>query len=292
MTRAHALAVRPAEREANAVAAAVADDRPVPAIAARTAGTLQRATAPNEPQIPVSPSRTQTAATPPRPETCPPPPELACATPASPPPTRTATIVFPHDSAALDATQRATIDATAAAWHTASGSPVVPIDGFASAEGTCAYDWSLSCRRAIAVATELLAPSDHSPGVPAASVELFADGESDAFGPALADNRVATISLPVPPPPPPPPAPPSCVLPSFVGTGGTWASGTDFTHFDFPSISLRSEAVLLAWASAHRGRPSGCCSTRGSRTRSPETQTMWKVSHSAWPIVRARSSPE
>ncbi|HEY4281155.1 MAG TPA: hypothetical protein VGM91_23275 [Conexibacter sp.] len=41
----------------------------------------------------------------------------------------------------------------------------------------------------------------------------------------------------------------------MVGRAGSWASGSDFTHFDFPRISLRSEGVLFAWALAHPGSP-------------------------------------
>jgi outer membrane protein OmpA-like peptidoglycan-associated protein len=187
-----------------------------------------------------------------KPEACPPPTSLSC-TPTSTTPTSVMkTLLFAHNSATLSTTQRKEMDLAAAHWRTAGGSMIVRIDGYASAEGPCEYNWELSCRRARAVSSALQTPSDGSPGVPSGSINPFGHGESNAFGPTLSPNRRATISLPTPPPPPPPPAP-TCLLPVFLGSGRGCASGTDFTHFDFPSISVLSQVKLAAWAAAHPG---------------------------------------
>jgi outer membrane protein OmpA-like peptidoglycan-associated protein len=187
----------------------------------------------------------------PAPETCPPPFDMLCAQATTSPGAVVTNVVFPQDSAALTSRQRADIDAAAASWHAAGGSVSVRVDGYASAEGPCTYNWNLSCRRAQAVVAELISPSDGSPGVPAGSIEFFAHGETNEFAKSLGPNRLATISVPVAPPPPAPP-PPACVLPVTLGIGRTGCgSGTDFTHFDFPSISLSSELKLAAWARAH-----------------------------------------
>jgi hypothetical protein len=177
---------------------------------------------------------------------------MECSPADSSPADLTNTIVFPVDSAKLNATQKAEVDAAAASWRAAGGSGTVRVDGYASAEGGCAYNWGLSCRRARAVADELQSPSDGSPGVPSASIELFSHGESDEAGRALAPNRRATISIP------PAPTPTPCTLPVRLGGDtsrcGSWS---DFTHFDFPKISRASELRLSAWAFAHPGpRPS------------------------------------
>ena len=188
----------------------------------------------------------------PRPETCPPPEDMLCPPAMSTPGAVTNTLIFSVNSATLNATQKAEIDAAAASWRAAGASVMVRIDGYASAEGECGYNWNLSCRRAEAVAGELKTPSDGSPGVPGGDVEVFAHGESDEAGRALAPNRRATISIPIAPPTPQPPSPPACALPVLLGTGRTGCgSGTDFTHFDFPSISLSSDLKLAAWAAAH-----------------------------------------
>ncbi len=205
------------------------------------------------------------AATVPRPETCPPPEGMSCPAAVSSPGAVTNTLIFPVNSATLNAKQKAEIDATAATWHAAGSSVTVRVDGYASAEGECRYNWGLSCRRAQAVAAELERPTDGSSGVPNGDIEVFAHGESAEAGLALAPNRNATISIPVPPPPPPPPSPPACTFPVTLGIGRTGCgSGTDFTHFDFPSISSASEVRLAAWAAAHP--PIGSCLRRSCIT--------------------------
>ena len=179
------------------------------------------------------------------PEICAPPPDMKCSPGASRPTRLVNTFLFGRDSATLTAAQKAEIDATAASWHAAGGSDKVRVDGSASAEGACAYNWGLSRRRAQAIATELGTPSDGSPGVPTASVEVVAHGETAEGGPALEPNRNATISMS-----PVPKGPPAC-LPRLLGSGRGCASGTDFTHFDFPDISWSASAELELWAGLH-----------------------------------------
>lgn len=190
----------------------------------------------------------------PRPETCPPPESMICPPAVSSPGAVTNTLIFPVNSAALNTKQKTEIDATAASWHAAGSSVIARIDGYASAEGECRYNWGLSCRRAQAVATELETPSDGSPGVPNGKIEVFAHGESEEAGRKLAPNRKTTISIPVAPTPPLIPSPPPCTFPVTLGIGRTGCGyGTDFTHFDFPGISFASEMKLVAWAAAHPG---------------------------------------
>ena len=192
-------------------------------------------------------------ATIPRPETCTPPEGMSCPPATSSPGAVTNTLIFPVNSATLNARQRAEIDAAAASFYSSGGSVTVRIDGYASAEGECRYNWGLSCRRAQAIAAELESPGDGSRGVPNGNIEVFAHGESEEAGRALAPNRNATISIPVAPPSPgPSPSPARCTFPVTLGIGRTGCgSGTDFTHFDFPSISFASELKLAAWAAAH-----------------------------------------
>jgi hypothetical protein len=184
---------------------------------------------------------------------------MTCPPATSPAGAVTNTLLFGQDSSALTRLQRDEIDRAAASWHTAGGSAMVRIDGFASAEGQCEYNWNLSCRRAQAVQNEIAHPRDGSPGVPGGNVESFAHGESDDAGHALAPNRRATISLPVPPPPlPPAPVIPTCAFPVLLGTGRTGCGvGPDFGHFDFPpkTLSTGSAAKLAAWATAHGRGP-------------------------------------
>jgi outer membrane protein OmpA-like peptidoglycan-associated protein len=202
-----------------------------------------------------------------KPETCSPPTDMACPAGKDPATGVTNTIVFPVDSSTLNAAQVAEVDAAAASWDSRGASGTIHVDGYASAEYECGYNWRLSCRRTQAVAAELEHPRDGSRGVPAANISLAAHGESDEAGAALAPNRRVTISMaaappkPVPPGPSPSPSPspsptpsPSagCKLPVSLGVGHTGCgSGTDFTHFDFPSISAASTLKLAAWAAAH-----------------------------------------
>ncbi len=252
----HTIQQQPAE---SVLGAAAAHEKP---IAQSSPGTLQRSVEPGEFEQPgdlsagLGESVSAGMTTPvPAPETCLPPKGMLCLPATTPPGAVTNTLTFPQGSATLNSLQKAEIDSAAASWHAAGGSAMVRVDGYASAEGECLYNWDLSCRRVQAVVAELETPIDHSAGVPASSIDLFAHGETAEFGPALAPNRKVTISIPTAPPPPPPAPPaPTCVLPVLLGTGRTGCgSGTDFTHFDFPSLSLTSELKFVAWAAAHPG---------------------------------------
>ncbi len=155
------------------------------------------------------------------------------------------TAVFAKSSANLTPTAKAVIDGVAA--RLAGAQIIVRVDGYASAEGPCTLNWGLSSDRVSAVTAELANPSDGSPGVAAVNLQGFSHGESNAAGPDLASNRRATISVPQLPPPAPPP--PVCSFPVTLGIGRhTYASGTDFTHNDHPSVSATSTAKMSAWA--------------------------------------------
>ncbi len=199
----------------------------------------------------VIPASSPTASRIPSPEICPPPEGMQCSPAMDSPGAVTNAFIFPVNSATLNSRQIAEIDAAAASWRAAGGAVTVRVDGYASAEGECGYNWNLSCRRAQTVATELESPRDGSPGVPSGSVEVIAHGESAEAGRALAPNRRATISIPTAPPTPTPPNPPACTFPVRLGGARGCGSGTDFTHFDFPSISAASTAKLTAWALGH-----------------------------------------
>jgi outer membrane protein OmpA-like peptidoglycan-associated protein len=113
-------------------------------------------------------------------------------------------ISFGQDSFVLSAADRSTLAAIAAAWHTGGGVAVLRIDGFASCDGPAERNWRLSCNRAQAVATELEAPSDGSPGIPNTHLEMFANGETDQFSrTAIPPNRRVVITGGGAPPPGP-----------------------------------------------------------------------------------------
>ncbi len=199
---------------------------------------------PPAPQLPTGP--------PPKPETCPPPEDLACATgpsPAAP----AKNYVFPVGSAVLTAAEKRDIDTVATSWTAGGGSGSIQVDGYASAEGPCGMNWQLSCRRAQAVANELMHPSDGSAGVGSASIKTIAHGESDEAGRGLAANRRATITFLSPlPAPVPTPTPATCAFPFSLGVGRTnCGTGADFNHFDLPTVSTRSEVILSTWAAIH-----------------------------------------
>ena len=82
-------------------------------------------------------------------------------------------------------------------WNLSPVQPTVRVDGFASIDGGPEQNWPLSCDRALAVAAELHAPSvGGRPGIPTASIEYFANGETERFSTSLAGNRVAAIHAP------------------------------------------------------------------------------------------------
>jgi len=129
-------------------------------------------------------------------EVCPPSEGMTCTPATNSPDAVTNSIAFSQNEHMLNRRQQEEIEAAAASWNDAGRLGTVRIDGYASAEGECSYNWELSCRRAQSVATVLEHPAD-SLGVPSVSIELFAHGEGNEFGSALPENRKATISMPV-----------------------------------------------------------------------------------------------
>jgi outer membrane protein OmpA-like peptidoglycan-associated protein len=134
-----------------------------------------------------------------KPEHCPAPKDLECTAATYDILHYDHNFVFPMDSSTLNAAQRAEIDAVAASWNTGTATGSIRLDGYASAEYECEYNWRLSCRRAQAVAAELAHPSNRSQGVPTGHIALFAHGESDQASPDLAPNRRVALSLPAGP---------------------------------------------------------------------------------------------
>jgi outer membrane protein OmpA-like peptidoglycan-associated protein len=113
-------------------------------------------------------------------------------------------IMFGQDSNTIAATDLPTLWAIAAAWHSGGGVDVLRIDGFASCDGPASHNWRLSCNRAEAVRAELEIPSDGSPGVDPAFIEIVANGETNLFSAtSLAPNRRVIISSGGTPPPGP-----------------------------------------------------------------------------------------
>lgn len=135
-----------------------------------------------------------------RAETCPPPDNMSCTPATDSPGAVTNTITFLQNEHLLNGRQQEEIEAAAGPWNDVGGLVTVRIDGYASAEGECGYNWELSCRRAQSIAMVLEHPAD-SLGVPSGSVELFAHGEDNEFGSALPENRKVTISFPGAPDP-------------------------------------------------------------------------------------------
>jgi outer membrane protein OmpA-like peptidoglycan-associated protein len=241
-----------------------------------TAGALQRSVVPaNQPEpplpygedpgytpildptpVPATPHRPQPI---PRPEHCPPPEGMPCTPTGSSPGTIIDSVIFPQDVATLNNRQKSSIALTVASWRSSGAPGRLRVDGYASAEGECRYNWELSCRRAQAIVSELTSPTaPGATGVSRGIIDMFAHGESDEAGPALAPNRNGIISITTPPPPPPPPpgpTPPGCSLPVSIGSGRpggrSCGGGTDFTHFDFPTVSTASRAKLTSWALLH-----------------------------------------
>jgi flagellar motor protein MotB len=115
---------------------------------------------------------------------------------------------FNIEESTLSASDIAALHHLVQNWHSAGGTDRVRVDGFASCDGSASFNWRLSCERALAVAHELLHPSDPTlTGIPAAFVELFANGETDRFSTRLAPNRRVTITLSATTPTPTPTSP-------------------------------------------------------------------------------------
>lgn len=167
------------------------------------------------PGVEIAPGVASTTA---KPETCPAPSDIACPATKATVDGVTNTLVFAVGSAVLGdaipsstawASATAEVDAVARSWNDRGAQRNIRVDGYASAEYDCAYNWRLSCLRAQAVAAELESPNDHSAGVPPSYIALFAHGESNEAGAKLGPNRRVTLSVPVVPPGPTPTPEPS-----------------------------------------------------------------------------------
>ncbi|MEM9007835.1 MAG: DUF4157 domain-containing protein [Cyanobacteria bacterium P01_F01_bin.86] len=149
-------------------------------------------------------------------------------------------------------------------WHAAGGAAQIRVDGFASCDGPPSLNWRLSCNRALAVAHELLHPSDPTlTGVAPSYVETFANGETTRFSSSPPSNRRTTVSLPTPTPTPTPiptptptPTPtrviPCTPMPRQIFNRGRCGGGTDFTHHDFQSLSgVSATRQTAVWEADH-----------------------------------------
>jgi outer membrane protein OmpA-like peptidoglycan-associated protein len=127
-------------------------------------------------------------------------------------------LLFPNNVSELTPGQKSRLNAFAASWHAQGGGVAVRIDGFASEPGDQAYNWQLSCARALAVQTELLTPSDAATiGIPQGFLQVFMHGETSEFGDE-AQNRRVTLFLPsVKPSEPPTPEQPEDQSPAEGG---------------------------------------------------------------------------
>jgi outer membrane protein OmpA-like peptidoglycan-associated protein len=106
-------------------------------------------------------------------------------------------IQFAEGSAVVSNPDKAILADFATEWNLSTVQPTVRVDGFASIKGGPAQNWPLSCDRAFAVANELVTPSvGGKPGIPAGSVEMFANGETDRFSTAFTPNQTAAIHAP------------------------------------------------------------------------------------------------
>ena len=113
-------------------------------------------------------------------------------------------LFFREGSHELNATDRSTLAAIAAEWHNGGRVGILRIDGYASCDGSVDSNWVLSCQRAEAVAAELAAPKDGSPGVPTDRLLVLANGETDRFdNTSLTPNRRVVITYGGTPPPGP-----------------------------------------------------------------------------------------
>ncbi|MEM7505607.1 MAG: DUF4157 domain-containing protein [Pseudomonadota bacterium] len=124
---------------------------------------------------------------------------MACPVPTSSPVLHDVSrIQFGLGGATLTPDARADLSTVAAGFHAMAGAIQLRVDGFASTDGSDEINWTLSCQRAEAVRAELQTPSDGSPGVPASSIELFAQGETSEFSRSRPANRVATVRSDIP----------------------------------------------------------------------------------------------
>jgi outer membrane protein OmpA-like peptidoglycan-associated protein len=110
-------------------------------------------------------------------------------------------VLFPKSGTALTPAAIAELSAVRAEWNAVPFRTArVRIDGFASTDGPQSINWTLSCDRAKAVATELTTPAGGGAGIPAGFLDIFAQGATSEFSPDPEPNRRVEIraSLPVP----------------------------------------------------------------------------------------------
>lgn len=131
------------------------------------------------------------------------PANLACELATTSAPDVFSDIYFPISSNTLDAANVAKIAGFIATWEQAGAEDQIRVDGFASTDGPEPLNWTLSCNRAQAVVRELENPTGGQDGIPPQFItEVFANGETDQFGPDLELNRRATIAADLTEPPP------------------------------------------------------------------------------------------
>lgn len=109
------------------------------------------------------------------------------------------TVDFVVDRYALAGDATAKIHEAAEEWKKRGASGKIRVDGYASAQYQCEYNWRLSCHRAKAVGDELKKAGGKD--ILESQIDVFAHGESDEAGAALAANQRATITLPAGPGP-------------------------------------------------------------------------------------------
>ncbi|MEA3051430.1 MAG: hypothetical protein QOG72_333 [Sphingomonadales bacterium] len=152
---------------------------------------------------------------------------------------------FDRDSATIRPAERTALEAFVASWHGQPGSLRLRIDGHASEEGTESHNWPLSCNRAMAVENVLTSPTGGGiAGIPGSLIEVVAQGETIAFGPARPDNRLATIWSDTPTPPPPAPEPAPTPAPAF-------RCGPNVTAEISAAVS-RTRSTFAGWGAATR----------------------------------------
>lgn len=130
------------------------------------------------------------------------PPGMSCAPANTSPTPPIQSHVFSISSSSLTPAQIVDIENVVISWHAAGTNPIIRVDGYASTDGADELNWQLSCDRASAVARELEAPSSGAPGIPSSHIDVFAQGETSEFSPALEPNRRATITTTSPLPGP------------------------------------------------------------------------------------------
>jgi outer membrane protein OmpA-like peptidoglycan-associated protein len=130
------------------------------------------------------------------------PASVTCPTPNSTTTTPVLTsVLFPKSGTALTPAGIAELSTVRAEWNAVPFRTArVRIDGFASTDGPQSINWTLSCDRAKAVASELETPAGGGAGIPAGFLDIFAQGATSEFSADPEPNRRVEIraSLPVP----------------------------------------------------------------------------------------------